>query len=110
MPPISDTSPSARRIGFVGTGGVAHRHATVLSGFEDVRLVAATDVDPDRAARFAQEHGMVAAADGEQLLALELDAVYVCVPPFAHGAPELALLDAGVALFVEKPLAADEKV
>jgi len=33
------------RIGFVGTGGVATRHAQVLSGFEDVTLVAATDVD-----------------------------------------------------------------
>ena len=73
-------------------------------------LVAATDIDPDRAARFAEDYGMVATADVEHLLALELDAVYVCVPPFAHGPPELALLDAGVALFVEKPLATDEKV
>jgi myo-inositol 2-dehydrogenase / D-chiro-inositol 1-dehydrogenase len=110
MPSISDTSPSVRRIGFVGTGGVALRHATVLSQFEDVRLVAATDIDPDRAAGFAEDHGMVTVTDVDQLLALELDAVYVCVPPFAHGSPELALLDAGVALFVEKPLAADEKV
>ena len=110
MHSISDTSKSVRRIGFVGTGGVALRHANVLSQFEDVCLVAATDIDPDRAARFAADHGMVAAADIEDLLALELDAVYVCVPPFAHGPPELALLDAGVALFVEKPLATDEKV
>jgi myo-inositol 2-dehydrogenase/D-chiro-inositol 1-dehydrogenase len=104
-----DPGQPIRRIGFVGAGGVALRHATVLAQFEDVRLVAATDIDPDRAARFAEGHGMVATADVDQLLALELDAVYVCVPPFAHGPPELALLDAGVALFVEKPLAADEK-
>jgi predicted dehydrogenase len=110
MHSISDTSQSIRRIGFVGTGGVALRHANVLSQFEDVCLVAATDIEPDRAARFAADHGMVAAADIEDLLALELDAVYVCVPPFAHGPPELALLDAGVALFVEKPLATDEKL
>jgi myo-inositol 2-dehydrogenase/D-chiro-inositol 1-dehydrogenase len=110
MHSLSGTCQSVRRIGFVGTGGVALRHANVLSQFEDVSLVAATDIDPDRAARFAENHGMVAAPDVEHLLALGLDAVYVCVPPFAHGPPELALLDAGVALFVEKPLATDERV
>jgi predicted dehydrogenase len=36
-----------------------------------------------------------------------LDAVYVCVPPFAHGPPERAVLAAGLAMFVEKPLALD---
>jgi predicted dehydrogenase len=32
--------------------------------------------------------------------------VYVCVPPFAHGVTENAVLAAGLPLFVEKPLAA----
>src|SRR5919204_6095238 len=36
-----------------------------------------------------------------------LDALYVCVPPFARGAPELAAIDAGLPLFVEKPVAID---
>jgi myo-inositol 2-dehydrogenase/D-chiro-inositol 1-dehydrogenase len=35
------------------------------------------------------------------------DAVYVCVPPFAHGEPEAVAVDHRLALFVEKPLAAD---
>jgi len=34
-----------------------------------------------------------------------LHAVYVCVPPFAHGDLELKTIDAGLALFVEKPVA-----
>ena len=45
------------RVGVVGTGGVATRHATILSGFADVTLVAATDVDPARAATFAAQFG-----------------------------------------------------
>ncbi len=105
-----DNGSARRRIGFVGTGGVAVRHATVLQRFEDVRLVAATDIDPARAARFGEAHGVDVAADLDHLLGFGLDAVYVCVPPFAHGAPELAVLDAGLAVFVEKPLAADEQV
>ncbi len=40
-----------------------------------------------------------------------LDAVYVCVPPFAHHpaetSAEVQVADAGVAVFVEKPLATD---
>lgn len=101
---------SVCRIGFIGTGGVATRHATVLADFPDVELVAATDVDPERAAAFARAHGMRAVPDSGDLLAEGLDAVYVCVPPFAHGAAELEIADAGVALFVEKPLSADQAV
>jgi predicted dehydrogenase len=99
------------RIGFVGTGGVATRHAHVLSSFDDVALVAATDVDASRAAAFAAEFGMATADGVEGLLAHDLHAVYVCVPPFAHGpadtSAEAQLAAAGVAVFVEKPLAVD---
>jgi len=108
------TAPTNRpvcRIGFVGTGGVATRHAQVLSSFDDVTLVAATDVDAGRAAAFAGEFGMAVAAGVDGLLGHDLDAVYVCVPPFAHGPAETSaeaqVAEAGVALFVEKPLAAD---
>jgi myo-inositol 2-dehydrogenase / D-chiro-inositol 1-dehydrogenase len=96
------------RIGFVGTGGVAHRHARVLGGMPGVELVAATDVDPACAAVFAEAHGARAVPDLDALLGEELDAVYVCVPPFAHGALEVRIASAGVALFVEKPLASDQ--
>ncbi|WP_211177570.1 Gfo/Idh/MocA family protein [Pseudonocardia acidicola] len=96
------------RIGFVGTGGVATRHAGILAGFDDAELVAATDADPARAAAFGRTHGVAAEPDVEALLAHDLDAVYVCVPPFAHGPVEERLATAGVALFVEKPPARDE--
>lgn len=99
--------PTGCRIGFVGTGGVARRHASVLSGFPDVELVAATDLLPERAAEFAREYDVLAVDGRADLLAQGLDAVYVCVPPGAHGAVEVELAAAGVALFVEKPLAAD---
>ena len=99
---------SVCRIGFVGTGGVADRHASVLAGFDDVELVAATDPDSARASTFAVTHGLRAVPDIAALVDADLHAVYVCVPPYAHGAPETELAAAGVALFVEKPLAADE--
>jgi predicted dehydrogenase len=43
----------------------------------------------------------------EALDAVRADAVYVCVPPFAHGPAERLVLDRGLPLFVEKPVALD---
>jgi myo-inositol 2-dehydrogenase / D-chiro-inositol 1-dehydrogenase len=36
-----------------------------------------------------------------------VDCLHVCVPPSEHGAPEACAVEAGVPVFVEKPLAAD---
>jgi len=96
------------RIGFVGAGGVATRHARMLSDLPGVRLVAVTDPMPDRAEQFANTFGVVTAPGVAQLLSAGLDAVYVCVPPAAHGPVEQAVVAAGLAMFVEKPLGIDE--
>ncbi|MGC4760298.1 Gfo/Idh/MocA family protein [Micromonospora trifolii] len=95
------------RVGLVGAGGVAQRHARVLAGFDDVELVGVTDVAPEAASALAAQHGGRACADVTELLAADLDAVYVCVPPFAHGPAEEAVIEAGVPMFVEKPVAVD---
>lgn len=93
------------RIGLIGAGNVGRRHAQVLSSFPDVHLAGITDTIPAAAAALADDLGCRSFADTDDLLSSGLDAVYVCVPPFAHGAPEAAVLSAGVPLFVEKPLA-----
>ncbi|MEU7799465.1 Gfo/Idh/MocA family oxidoreductase [Micromonospora arborensis] len=97
----------ACRVGLVGAGGVAQRHARVLTGFDDVELVGVTDVAPEAASALAAPHGARACADVAELLATGPDAVYVCVPPFAHGPAEEAVIEAGVPMFVEKPVAVD---
>ena len=94
------------RIGFVGGGGIAHRHLHVLQAFDDVELAAVAD--PARAAETAGAFGMAPYDDHRRMLDAErLDAVYVCVPPFAHGAVEADLAERGLPFFVEKPLALD---
>ncbi|WP_422740026.1 Gfo/Idh/MocA family protein [Micromonospora sp. WMMD729] len=95
------------RVGLIGAGGVTQRHARVLSGFDDVEIVGVTDVVPDAAAALAARHDAPTCTDVAQLLAAGPDAVYVCVPPFAHGPAEEAVIDAGVPMFVEKPVAVD---
>ncbi len=92
----------------MGAGAVGQRHATVLGGFPDVELVAVADLDEALASRVAAEHGARGYRAVERMLdGEELDAVYICVPPFAHGPPERAVLAAELPFFVEKPLAVD---
>lgn len=95
------------RVGLVGAGNVAQRHAEVLGRFDDVELVAVVDEDRAAADRLAQRYAARALADVSGLLDASPDAVYVCVPPFAHGPVEEFVLDAGLPMFVEKPLATD---
>ncbi|MEV4079026.1 Gfo/Idh/MocA family oxidoreductase [Nonomuraea fuscirosea] len=96
------------RVGIVGAGNVAARHADVLSGFPDVTIAGIADTDPHRAEALASKHGSPAYGGHADLLSAGgLDAVYVCVPPFAHGNPEHDVLSCNLPLFVEKPLSLD---
>ena len=96
------------RVGLVGAGGVGSRHARVLSGLPDVAVVGVADPDAASADRLAGLHGARAFPDAGSLVRIARpDALYVCVPPFAHGEPEAVAVDHRLALFVEKPLAAD---
>ncbi len=94
------------RVGFIGAGGIAGRHVGVLRGFEDVKIVALADPVYDRAAGLSEQVGAKPYRDFRQMLDSEqLDAVYICLPPFAHGEPELAATERDLPFFVEKPLA-----
>jgi predicted dehydrogenase len=95
-------------IGMVGAGAVAARHVQTLLAMDGVRVAAVADPAVERARRLADLAGAAAYPSHMELLERErLDAVYICVPPFAHGAPELAAIDTGLPFFVEKPVAID---
>jgi predicted dehydrogenase len=99
---------SRLRVACIGTGFIAGRHLAALSGFDDVDVVAVADAVPGRAEEAAARWGARASADGLALLESEdLDAVWLCVPPFAHGPLEAAALARELPFFVEKPLAVD---
>jgi predicted dehydrogenase/glycosyltransferase involved in cell wall biosynthesis len=96
------------RIGFIGVGGIAQRHLDVLAGFDDVDLVAFADPDFARATGAASRFGGKAFEQHDIMLdEAALDAVYICIPPFAHGDAERALIDRSIPFFVEKPISLD---
>lgn len=100
----------ALRIGMVGAGSVAARHVASLATLDGATVVGVTDeVEERRAALATAAGGEARPYDSlEAMLAgARLDAAYVCVPPYAHGPSELALVAAGLPFFVEKPLAID---
>jgi predicted dehydrogenase len=96
------------RVGVVGTGFIAGRHLAGLAGFDDVAVVAVADAVPARAEEAAARSGARPYPDGTALLETEeLDAVWLCVPPFAHGPLEAVAIARGLPFFVEKPLGPD---
>jgi predicted dehydrogenase len=96
------------RIGVVGAGFIAGRHVESLTALDGVTVAGVADPQTDRARALAERAGAAPYASWEQLLDGEaLDALYVCVPPHQHGGVEDAAIDAGLPLFVEKPLATD---
>ena len=69
------------RIGFIGTGGIAHSHIKAYLNQPDVEIVAACDLIPGKAADFLKEYGIDAPAfesHKEMLDKVEMDAVSVC--------------------------------
>ncbi|NPV06347.1 MAG: Gfo/Idh/MocA family oxidoreductase [Anaerolineae bacterium] len=97
----------AVRIGFIGTGGIAQMHLRNLQRLEQAQVVGVFDVDPDRAQAAALMFAEARVYQSYQALLEQgsLDAVYVCLPPFAHERQEIDAAAAGVNLFVEKPIA-----
>jgi predicted dehydrogenase len=114
----------AVRIGFAGTGGIAGAHLANLVRIPEAEVVALYDVDRERCElamrRINGQQEQLARPGGPEPRRLQakvytdfkrllaeagVQAVYVCVPPSAHGELEFAAVEAGVGLFVEKPVA-----
>lgn len=94
-----------KRIGVVGAGSFGRNHLRVLSQMEGVKLAAVCDADPARAAEAAAQYGCEAVPEAGKLAAL-VDGAVVATPTSAHRETGCALLENGVDVLVEKPIAA----
>lgn len=95
-------------IGFVGVGGIAQAHLNNLKEMDDVAITAMTDVDENRLEEACAAYGATGYRSVDQMFGeANFDAVYICVPPFAHGPAEKAALERGIPMYVEKPLSVD---
>ena len=88
----------------IGVGHLGRHHARILSGLDDARLVAVTDINGERAAAVAGPLGARPVVDARGLLA-DVDAVSVAVPTESHLEVALPFLERGIGVLIEKPLA-----
>jgi predicted dehydrogenase len=100
------------RVAVAGAGAFGRNHLRVYRELETaglgVALVAAIEPDAARAADAVAKYAIPVFSNVDELLAadLKLDTATVAVPTVHHHAVASALLDAGLDLLVEKPLAA----
>jgi len=104
-------------VAVAGAGAFGRNHLRVVRELEaagvdaagwSVALVAAVDPDAARAEEARRQYGIRVYTTVDELLKadLKLDAAIVAVPTVKHHEVAAALLDAGLDLLVEKPLAA----
>jgi predicted dehydrogenase len=99
-------------VAVAGTGAFGRNHLRVYRELEmaglGVALVAAVEPDAVRAADTGKKYSIPVFASVDQMLAADLQvaAASVAVPTVHHHSVASALLDAGLDLLVEKPLAA----
>jgi len=98
------------KVGFIGTGGIANTHIQRLAKIEDVKLTSFCDVVKEKAENSAKKYGANSYTNYEEMLNKEkLDAVYICLPPFAHTNQEILACEKKINIFVEKPIALSEE-
>ncbi len=96
------------RTGLIGAGRMGSFHAaTLATRLHCTELVAIADADEERAASLAADLGVpgVYADPGDLLADEQVEAVVIAAPARVHAALVLGALEAGKAVFCEKPMA-----
>ncbi|MGE5153802.1 MAG: Gfo/Idh/MocA family protein [Bdellovibrio bacteriovorus] len=93
------------RVAVIGVGYLGRFHALIYSRLPGVALVGVMDANGERAHSVAQEAGCAVIASATDLLE-RVDAVSVVVPTTAHLEASAPFLRRGIAVLLEKPIAA----
>lgn len=98
----------APRVGVIGLGHRGTAHLKALRSFPGVRVVAVSDVDPERMRRangLLPERAAEYADYRELLKDRNVSAVVIATPNFLHSEMAIAALRAGKDVLLEKPIA-----
>jgi predicted dehydrogenase len=107
------SSGAKRRVALLGAGYIADWHAMALQSVAGVEVVAVCDRVQEKAHALARKFGVTGVYESlDAMLAAEkaspggLDAVHILTPPDRHFDAARAALEAGVHVFLEKPMCA----
>lgn len=94
------------RVAVVGCGYIADYHLEILAALDEVEVCAVLDADLERARSTAHRYGIEHATDSiDELARLAIRVAHVAVPPALHVVVCRDLLEHGIGVFCEKPLA-----
>jgi len=93
------------RLGVIGTGALGRHHTRIAGQLPGAERVGVFDLDRGAAERVAAEHGATV-FDSLDALAGEIDAAVLAVPTVDHERIGCELLERGIHVLVEKPMAA----
>jgi len=102
------------RVGILGCGNFAHRHARTLQQLEnEVEMAAFCNRTIEKAEAFSQQYTNGQApvfADHHQMYdQVHLDVILICLPPYAHSDEVKIAVSLGTHVFIEKPIALTSK-
>jgi predicted dehydrogenase len=93
-----------KRVAVIGTGQFGQNHARVYAETSSVELVAVCDINPTVGQAIAQQYQVPYVSDFRDLIG-KVDAVSLATPTITHCRIACELLNAGIAVLVEKPIA-----
>lgn len=92
------------RVAVIGGGAFGRNHARVLSRLPGIELAAIVDSDLAKARELAHEYGGAAYANANEVVT-GVDAAIVATPTVTHESVAAPLLQSGIDVLVEKPIA-----
>ena len=101
----SDLKCEIFRWGILGTGGIARTFARDLGLLPGHKVAAIGSRKLEKAEQFATEFGADSYGSYEELVATDVDAIYVATPHTFHAANTILALNAGKPVICEKPFA-----
>ncbi|WP_342078276.1 NAD-dependent epimerase/dehydratase family protein [Yoonia sp. SS1-5] len=94
------------RVGLIGAGYIASRHASAVELNKQGRVTAVCDVSETTAREFAGSIGAQPYTSVDDMIAAGVcDIVHILTPPHTHAPLAIQCLNAGLHVFVEKPFA-----
>lgn len=94
------------RFGIIGTGSIAQRFVAGLAQVPNAQAVAVFNRTVSKANQFASSNQIPHICSSlDELLASDIDAVYIATPHPSHASLSIAALSAGKAVLCEKPAA-----
>src|SRR5580704_18912058 len=94
------------KVAVVGAGAFGRNHCRVVHESQQAQLTAVVDLDMSRAREAAAQYGARALTNAGELAGL-VEAAIVAAPTTVHEEIGVALLEAGIDVLVEKPIAPD---